>query len=712
MLYGYKYPEDIIDVLKRNTLSFKASNTDVYFANTPCSFDIETSSFYEEIDSKRLEKRACMYVWAFDIFDVTIIGRTWDDFLEMIHEIEEFYQLNDKKRLIIYVHNLAYEMQFIRKYFKWKNVFSIRERKPIYATTTTGIEFRCSYLLTGYALEKVGEMLKNPIPKLVGKLDYELIRTPITELTEDEIQYLIHDVKIVSEHIRECIEKEGGICYIPYTKTGYVRRECRKRTVGGKYGVGYKMVMQELTIEPEEYLVAKRAFSGGFTHANFDYTGEVVKNVRSFDFSSSYPAVMVSELFPFSKGKLVKVTSQKQFEELCSKYLCIFNIKLKNVQSKVDADDYISRSKCSFIASHKIVVNGKERTVEDALINNGRIHYAKELTTTITNIDMQIIKQVYDFEIVGVSEFYYYIAKPLPSAFVNFIIEMYEKKTILKGVEGKEEEYLSAKENVNSLYGMSVTDIVRKLCGYDCDSNEWEDGKETKEEFSKRLEEQLEKENNRKNRFLFYLWGVFVTAYARRNLWRGILECGNDYVYSDTDSIKIINYENHLDFIKSYNEEITRKIHKMLIYHKIDPSRAAPKTSEGITKPLGIWENDGDYKKFKTLGAKRYFYQSYDNKYHLTCAGLSKVQACKYIASKKNPFKFFSDTMEIPSDKTGKLTHTYKDEEFSMIVTDYKGVKCLVHELSYIHLAPSDYKLSLSEEYKKFLAGQHQINFT
>lgn len=150
----------------------------------------------------------------------------------------------------------------------------------------------------------------------------------------------------------------------------------------------------------------------------------------------------------------------------------------------------------------------------------------------------------------------------------------------------------------------------------------------------------------------------------------------------------------------------------MLIYHKIDPSRAAPKTSEGKVKPLGIWENDGDYKKFKTLGAKRYFYQGYDNKYHLTCAGLSKVQACKYISSQENPFDFFSDTMEIPPDKTGKLTHTYKDEEFSMVVTDYKGVKCLVHELSYIHLAPSDYKLSLSEEYKKFLAGQHRINFT
>ena len=49
--------------------------------------------------------------------------------------------------------------------------------------------------------------------------------------------------------------------------------------------------------------------------------------------------------------------------------------------------------------------------------------------------------------------------------------------------------------------------------------------------------EEIQKYNDSKNRFLYYAWGIWVTAYARRNLWTGILAVGKDYIYSDTDSI-------------------------------------------------------------------------------------------------------------------------------------------------------------------------------
>ena len=95
----------------------------------------------------------------FGINGISIYGRTWDEFLYMLDELKESIGYSLEKRLVCYVHNLSFEYQFIRKYFKWFDVFASEERKPITATTTTGIEFRCSYQLTGVGLEKVGEDL-------------------------------------------------------------------------------------------------------------------------------------------------------------------------------------------------------------------------------------------------------------------------------------------------------------------------------------------------------------------------------------------------------------------------------------------------------------------------------------------------------------------------------------------------------------------------
>lgn len=156
------------------------------------------------------------------------MGRTWGEFVTMMQTVSEVLGLNDKLRLIVYVHNLSYEFQFLRKWFEWKRVFSIDLRKPIYAITTGNIEFRCSYLLSGYSLAKLGEQLmKYKCEKAVGDLDYHLIRHHETPLTDTEIHYCINDIKVVMCYIQERIEESKGITHIPITKTGFVRKYCR-----------------------------------------------------------------------------------------------------------------------------------------------------------------------------------------------------------------------------------------------------------------------------------------------------------------------------------------------------------------------------------------------------------------------------------------------------------------------------------------------------
>ena len=89
------------------------------------------------------------------------MGRTWYEFTVFIDSIVRGFKTDLDHRFIIYVHNLAFDFSFFRKWLEWKNVFSLDNRKPVYAVTMDGIEFRCSYLLSGYKLSKVAEHLQH-----------------------------------------------------------------------------------------------------------------------------------------------------------------------------------------------------------------------------------------------------------------------------------------------------------------------------------------------------------------------------------------------------------------------------------------------------------------------------------------------------------------------------------------------------------------------
>ena len=682
-----------------------------YILNEAISFDIETTSMYQDE-----QKRAFMYVWMLDIFDCTIIGRTWQEFVSTINTIVMHFNLaNVKRRAIIYVHNLAYEFQFIRKWFKWHKVFSLSRRKPLYALTRTGIEFRCSYRLSGYKLEKVGELVG--IEKLTGHFDYSKIRHSKTPLTTDEIKYCVHDVKIVCAYIRQKMkEDDNNISLLPLTKTGYVRRYVREYTLRGKNRCFYKNAIRSLTLETEEYLMAKRAFAGGYTHASVIHSGIECEDVTSFDFSSSYPTVLIAEKYPMTKGRKIEDISEEEFYDLMSRddLCCIFTITLKNVHQTFPCESYLSESRC--------------RDIENSVINNGRIVKADSLTTDITNVDFNIISEVYKFDLSKIGHLYVYECYYLPTSFVECILHFYNVKTQLKDIEDKKTEYMNGKENLNALFGMCVTDIVRELIEYDTDAGWIPPKKLTKEEYNEFVSNQLDKENEKKGRFLYYLWGVFCTAYARKNLWTGIRECKSDYIYSDTDSVKILNYEKHKPYFDAYNEEILSKLETALNYHKLPVSLIYPKNIKGKTKPLGIWDFDGHYKRFKAVRAKSYIYQYDDGTFGMTVAGLCKrdrtkpitpdtqLDAIDYLLQNGDPieqFKGYStedeeEPMKIPKEYTGKLTHTYIDEPFSIIVEDYKGIKCAVHEKSCIHLEPTSFKMTLAEAYSKYLKGVQQ----
>lgn len=687
------YTEMISFLDKLAPLPTTSNNKQISFYNIEAAFDIETTS-----TKCGDEKRAFMYVWQIGIGyqNPVFYGRTWSEFVDLCDQLSAYLGLSERKRLVIYVHNLGFEFQFMRKYFEWLDVFSESERKPIKALCSLGIEFRDSYILSGYSLANTAKNLtKHNIKKMVGDLDYSLTRTHATPLTQEEIGYCINDIQIILAYINEQIEYNGSIATMPMTNTGRVRKYVRdacyigdnKSGRAGRYA-RYRSLMENLTLTSDVYTQLKRAFMGGFTHANANYVGDVLENVTSIDFTSSYPSVMISEKFPMSRFKSITCETESEFEELSNTYALIFDVKFINLKPLITQENYISASKCM--------------ELKNPIVNNGRVVSAESVLLTMTEIDYHIMKQAYTWDSIEIGNLKYAHKAYLPKAICKSILKLYQSKTELKDVAGSEVEYLLSKGMLNAVYGMCVTDVVKAKSVYDDKNESWVTEKPD-------TIDELTQYNTSRNRFLYYAWGIWVTAYARRNLWTGIIDVGDDYVYSDTDSLKLLNYEKHKPYIEWFDNQIIEKMKAVCIFHGLNYKLLSPKTKKGVVKMMGVWDYEGTYERFKTLGAKRYLYQKGD-KMKLTVAGLSKQNGLDYMLEQSNNdplkvFDMFDDNLYIPASKTGKMTHTYLDEEQSFLVTDYLGTTVEVTSLSGIHLEACEFSLSIPDLQKQYLTN-------
>lgn len=648
----------------------------VKYYEVAMSFDIETTSTYLDDGSKF----AFMYIWSFAVGGFSFYGRDWDGFVSFLTDLKKYLELSDDVRVLVYVHNLPYEFQFMRKYLTWQNVFAVDERKVVKAVTN-GVEFRDSYILSGYSLAKVADnLVSHDIKKLDGDLDYSLLRHSKTLLTEKEMAYCENDVLIVTAYVQEQIEQYGSVTRIPLTNTGrvrkFVRDNCYSKQKGKSQGVGkrYRGLMSELELDMGSYIYSKAAFQGGFVHASLQHVGKTLKDVHSIDFNSSYPYCMVSEKYPMSRPYYSECA-----DELLNSECSMFRVKFYNLQSKFLYDGYISKHKCKG---------------ENMVVQNGRVYAANYLDTVITNIDFEIIRKVYTWEMMDVIKGYYFYTQYLPKTVIDSILKLYNDKTLLKGVEGKEVEYLLSKGMLNSVYGMCVTDIIRDKYIYD---GEWKVERPSTSEMS----ETLEKNNKSRMRFLYYPWGVFVTAYARRNLWDGILRIEKDYVYSDTDSIKFFNYDRYVDWIDGYNENCSEKLMKMCSFRKVDFRLCEPNG-----RLLGVFDYEGKSDYFKTLGAKRYLTYSKKEGYKLTVAGLGKKDGMDYIMERgrnvDGVFSMFDDGLVIPPESTGKKTHTYIDGMVEDDVMDCNGDVSHVSQLSSIHLSDCGFDMGVDSGFIDF----------
>lgn len=621
------------------------------YKNLYCAFDIETTNDYSI-------NQAYMYIWQFQIEDKTIIGRTWDEYLIFIERVNA--KLKADEYLMVYVHNLSFEFSFLKGIYEFDNdeVFATEPRKVLKCEMNGCIEYRCSYFLTNMALAAFTSKM-GVTHKLSGEeYNYSKIRYPWTELTEKELEYCITDVKALVEALKVYFSIEGDNFYsIPLTSTGFVRRDVKAAMRHFN-----KTELHNMIGDYDIFTILREAFRGGNTHANRYYADQILENIMSYDRVSSYPDVQINELFPMSawikeEGMNLDRVIRKIYK---NKRACLMRVAFSEIRLKdpLYGCPYIPKHKCRMLSNHDN--------------DNGRILYARYLEISLTDIDFKIILDQYDFDTIEILDFYHARYGRLPASMREIIEKYYQQKTELKNVIGQELYYHMAKAKLNSIYGMSVQSPVKQSIDY------VDDMFLIKNDDEKEL---LDKHNERA--FLSYAWGVWTTARAREHLEIAIKKVGNRFVYCDTDSVKFID-DGAISF-DDYNR-------KRMIESSKNGGVALDRN--GNKYYLGLFDNEGTYKKFVTMGAKKYAYIDNNDKLHITIAGVSKKKGAAELGRIEN-FKegfLFTDA--------GGTESVYNDvPELEVIIRDD-------HELritSNVMIRNSTYTLGVTGEYRKIL---------
>ena len=629
------------------------------YSHNIATFDIETSSI-----NKGDEHIGFMYHWQMCINGTIVFGRHWQTLIFFLNKLINFAFLSSENRMVIYVHNLSFEFQFIYNFFNFTSVFATDNHKVIKASNDF-FEFRCTYMLSNMNLAKFIENAPNANHiKAEDDLDYHVIRTCETSLSELEKGYCYNDVLGLYEAVTDKL-KEFTIDKIPLTSTGYVRHDCRNAMRKNKDN---RKNFLKNALDFKQFELLRRTYRGGNTASNRYMTDTIIENVDSYDISSSYPFVMVAFKYP---TKFIEY-SIDSIDEIIKdhEHAFIGDFTFKGIKLKKEVPiPYIPSAKCHGIA--------------DPLIYNGRVLEADFLTISLTEIDLQIILKQYVYDEIYINNSYRARKDYLPDELISQLFHYFENKSKLKNIKEKYYEYMKNKNKLNSIYGMCVTSPIQ---------NEWlfKDG-----EFIENTEnqiEKLEKFYKSRNNFLSYQWGVYVSAYARMQLQKAIDLIGMDLVYCDTDSVKFIG--DHEKQIENLNKQIFEECAKNKRIHSIN--------IDGKIFSMGQYDKEESYDRFITLGAKKYAYEQ-KGKLGVTVSGLSKSKAPEALKS-KGGLEVFKEGTIFNEAESGRTVAYYNNETPHFI--EVNGSRFLT--ASNIAICDTTYTLGMTDLMKSILLSLNE----
>ena len=574
------------------------------------SFDIETSKLENENWTADLAAKYkyfnYTFCWQFMIEDQWIMGRCADEFFWMIRKASE--KLDGT--LIIWIHNAAYEVNNLADFFLGEDC-----TKSFWKNTSTPLfvkweryEFRCSAQLTHKSLAQLGADVG--IEKLKDDFDYNRIIGPNDALSDMDFNYCYRDVKILYEWVKKetsayCESKKKTACpvYLPYTQTGYVRKDMQHNFSNTKEGYH---VLKETELTQREYEDIRPGFFGGYVHGNYRVIGVPITDpFLHVDIISAYPYLICNGEFMW---KLTPASSLS------------VSIFLKNLHrphfGQIGDFDLVGVDLLRNHVPYIPYIEGNTKVLgENVIEENGKVIRADLIRITCCDTDMRLILANYKVHAIRIRKLYTGTKRPLPYHVVDTVLQYYEKKTALKGLHSPdgsiEYEYNLNKQKQNSCYGMAAQD--RMLQSYRVNP-------ET-------LEVELEEQHYEPSDTLPYQWAMQITAYVREVIygfitWLSIHKSeGNLMYYSDTDSVFCKDTPSAREYIRQYNEKVLAQQRRLSLKY----FNAIPKNKKGEEKPLGLLalEDDClDAVEFMTIGAKRYYITHKDGTTDITFSGL------------------------------------------------------------------------------------------
>lgn len=580
--------------VKKSSKQFATKYLDV-----TATFDIETTNS---------DTDGFAYSWQTCIGGEVIVPRYFEDWAEMLEILVDKWYISSKQRMVLYVHNLGYEHQYIVQLLsaRWGLADSLytKSRKPLYLRFDNGIEFRDSFKLFQKSLARTTEGCMHE--KLAGDLDYRVYRTPDTPLNDTEFAYCVNDVLGLYEAI-ERLKKEHGYnqATIPYTNTGMVIEAVRKEILPDRKCMNAIAVLK---LDRDQMRLAYNCMAGGDTHGTRWRAGRVYHNCNSYDFKSAHPSQQL--LWKFPAGEPITMPADLQESRLQGLiklgYGWIGKLLIVNPQIKPECPDpCISFSKCPEV-----------RGLTE--LDNGRVLGADALFVYADSNDYQRITDGYTYNSIVAVESVAFRLDYLPESFRRAIYEKFRVKESEKGSP----DYMFSKICVNTIFGACAQKTIRDeyVCNPDtmeCTHSAWQ------KTLSDKSDEDVSKSQDKKFSFL---WGLWTASMSRIKLWEMLKRVGwEKVIYWDTDSCK---YEGE--------KQASMDDYNAVIRAQCEARHCVVEKKDGTKVYIGVAEDEHPADRygmlqFKFLHAKCYACVDADGTIESTIAGVNKKAGVKAL---------------------------------------------------------------------------------